>query len=313
MCILSYLPTGTDVDVDGLLNGGINNPDGHGWAIALPAEGRILSGKSLDVQEALDQFADVRAKNLAGPALFHSRWATHGSISVDNVHPFNVGGNPLTVVAHNGILPKEAYPGKGDDRSDTRLFADDILSTRYRRLDKPTAFYALSQWATRSNKLVILTVDPRYQRNAYLVNEDMGQWDAHTGIWHSNGDYKYAWAKYDNSTSYGSYTGVLGYSTVPKATPKAVERGICYVCEIGDIDEHGYCVTCGTCDDCLEFAPDCQCAQIGSSWYDKQVSRWQAEEEAYEREQAQHGDPTDTRLPVLSVVRSYFNRGRTQA
>lgn len=135
MCILSFLPPEATVDVNGLWNGGINNPHGHGWAIV--ETDRVVVGKSLDLAEALESFVAARERHPAGPALFHSRWATHGSVNLPNVHPFVVGGSELTVVAHNGILPTEAHPAKGDDRSDSRKFADEILPTRFRRLGSP--------------------------------------------------------------------------------------------------------------------------------------------------------------------------------
>lgn len=187
MCILSYLPPSTPVDVDSLFIGGMNNPHGHGWAIA--AGEFIVTGKSLHLAEALNEFVGARERYPAGPALFHSRWATHGGVRIDNSQPFLAGGSHRTVVAHNGILPKSAQPAEGDDRSDTRKFADEILPRLFRRLDRGGVQHALSQWCGKSSKLVILTVDPRYRRSAYIINEAAGQWDTETGIWHSNGDY----------------------------------------------------------------------------------------------------------------------------
>lgn len=238
MCILSLLPPGVAVDVDSLWNGGINNPDGHGWAIV--EHGGIVTGKSLNLAEALKSFVAARERHPAGPALFHSRWATHGSVNLQNVHPFVVGGSELTVVAHNGVLPAEAHPAVGDDRSDTRKFADEILPTRFRRLDRRRAHDALSRWCGRGNKLVILTVDPRYQRNSYLVNEGSGRWDASTGIWHSNEDY-------------------LGGAISVGSTLGGVAGGGCDLCWYGEIDRNGYCVQCRSCGDCYEHIRDCQC------------------------------------------------------
>ncbi|AYE99639.1 glucosamine 6-phosphate synthetase (plasmid) [Mycobacterium paragordonae] len=238
MCILSFLPAGVGADVESLFNGGISNPHGHGWAIVTGE--RVLVGKSLDLTEALDGFAVARDEHLEGPALFHSRWATHGGLGVSNVHPFSVGGGRRTVVAHNGILPRIAHPEPGDERSDTRKFADEILPTRFRRLDRPAAFKALSAWCGSGNKLVILTVDPRYSSNAYVVNEEAGQWDPTTGIWHSNGDYRAAyWAGY----------GGVDISGVD----------VCEMCGYGTAGATGYCDVCGSCQDCLEPARECLC------------------------------------------------------
>ncbi len=259
MCILSFLPAHAELDTDALWNGGISNPDGHGWAIADTRNGRMLIGKSLKLSEAIGSFQAARKATPGMPALFHSRWATHGSVTTANVHPFYVGGSELTVVGHNGILPAAAHPAKGDDRSDTRVFADEILPTRYRRLDKPRAFQALSQWAGW-NKLVILTVDPRYRRNAYVVNETAGQWDGVSGIWHSNSDYlglpkwldtgSYTFSRRDPDT--GAY--VLGTREGSKSPDNE-----CYICELGTVGASGICSECGTSADCLEHRSHCEC------------------------------------------------------
>ncbi|QFS94669.1 glucosamine--fructose-6-phosphate aminotransferase (plasmid) [Mycobacterium sp. THAF192] len=249
MCILSFLPAGVPADVDGLFNGGINNPHGHGWAI-VDGE-RIVAGKSLDLADALDDFIRAREKRLDGPALFHSRWATHGSIRIDNVHPFAVGGRVTTVVAHNGILPAAAHPDDGDDRSDTRKFADEILPGRFRRLDRRTVQSALAQWCGAANKLVILTVEPRYRRNAYLVNEPGGTWDESTGIWHSNRDYQdYSQWRHCEADGIGSGPG-------DAATEPYVSW--CGICGYGVVDSYGYCTECRSCADCYEHVRYCMC------------------------------------------------------
>ena len=93
MCILSYLPPGAQVDADGLFNGGLSNPDGHGFALV--SKGYIITGKFLNLDEALTRFVEARERYPEGPALFHSRWATHGGVNVGNVHPFLVGGSRL--------------------------------------------------------------------------------------------------------------------------------------------------------------------------------------------------------------------------
>ena len=214
-------------------------------------------GKSLNLAEALDGFTAARKLNPGGHALFHSRWATHGGITTANVHPFTVGRQGgLTVVGHNGILPAAAHPAKGDSRSDTRKFADEILSTRYRRLDKVRAFSALTNWIGSYNKLVILTVNPRYRKNAYIVNERAGHWDQHTGLWHSNLDYLFAgnkWASYYPQTIGSKYRTPSSKATVTELPE------LCYICEYGHYGNDGYCDECESCEDCMEWRHDCLC------------------------------------------------------
>lgn len=276
MCILSYLKPGVEVDEDGLLNGGLSNPDGHGWAITDTANDRIVVGKSMDLLEALDGFLAARKGLPREHALFHSRWATHGTLDTSNVHPFVAGHSALTVVAHNGILPREAHPAKGDSRSDTRKFADELLSTRYRRLNRERVRMALAGWITTANKLVILTVDPRYKHNAFLINSNQGVWDDDTGIWHSNYDFESAPKWLGKKGGYGYHNGYWqdpkGYegawpdakTTVTQLRTKvaelaeADENDSCAYCT-GHVNAGNVCTVCGTCQDCLEAQRDCLC------------------------------------------------------
>ncbi len=244
MCILSYLPPGAQVDADGLFNGGLSNPDGHGFALV--SKGYIITGKFLNLDEALTRFVEARERYPEGPALFHSRWATHGGVNVGNVHPFLVGGSHRTVVAHNGILPDEAHPAKDDDRSDTRKFAEEILPQRFRRLDRPGVQQALSHWCGKFNKLVILTVDPRYRQNAYLVNEEAGLWDSYTGLWHSNSDFL-DYPSWRRSAGQGAPLTDAGYEDP------------CIWCGCPGIDGSGYCEECASCQDCGEHVRECMC------------------------------------------------------
>lgn len=244
MCILSFIPAGIPADnvvIDDLLTGGLLNGDGHGWALA--TDDGMLVGKSLRLDVALSDFADMRARYVDSPALFHSRWATHGSVREANCHPFNVAGSPHTVVAHNGVLPKSAHPKHGDDRSDTAILAGELMPRQWRKLDRSGVRQSLAQYCGRGNKLVILTTDPRYRRRHYLINEQHGIWDTSTGVWHSNRDYQ-------TVAAYAGSPAVLGYGDDDPTS--------CDLCN-QRVNDYNVCAYCDTCQDCYQQSGDCLC------------------------------------------------------
>src|SRR4051794_19310323 len=167
MCLLSFYPAGILPNTDALLNGAVVNTDGYGYAIV--AGDQIQARHGLDAEKMIAAFAADRSSNPDGPALFHCRFATHGDTSTKNCHPFRVGGDSRTVLAHNGVLPKLVQPAKKDPRSDTRILADDFLplfgSMRVRRNR-----LRLQRWMTPANKLVVLTVDRRFTKQAYILH-----------------------------------------------------------------------------------------------------------------------------------------------
>lgn len=327
MCILSYLKPGVAVDEDGLLNGGLSNPDGHGWAITDTKNGRIVIGKSMDLLEALDGFLAARKDLPDEHALFHSRWATHGTLDTSNVHPFIAGHSEQTVVAHNGILPREAHPRKGDTRSDTRLFADELLSTRYRRLNRERVQQALANWITSANKLVILTVDPRYRHNAFLINSHQGTWDKETGIWHSNFDYE-AMPKWigKKGTTTGYYNGYWqepkayqGAWPNAKATTHQLRAKVAELAEAAEaedmcvycterVNSGNVCTVCGTCQDCLEAQRDCLCFSrlVAEQDEEREYDAWisspeRAEQQARYDAMEWSGGWGDDDMPIVST------------
>jgi hypothetical protein len=287
MCMLSYLPPHTPGNFDSLQNGGLNNPDGFGWAIVIPGE-KILVGKSMDLNEALDGFLAVRDENLEGPALFHSRYATHGKLNVDNVHPFQCAmpdqfgvwaNSPDTVLAHNGILRAAAQPAKGDPRSDTRKFAEDIMMRNFRRLDRPGVKAALTQWV-KSDKLVILTVDPRFECSAYIVNQHRGVWERSTGIWHSNHDYlfyvakghkwsgSYDWEAWPQQIGKKGMTGTRNRADAALAAKVRDDEDVCRWCTAGHVGVGNFCNFCKSCEECGVHIRNCKCYCISEQELD---------------------------------------------
>lgn len=265
MCLLTFLPARVQPDVQALTIGAEANNDGHGFAIvAGPRLDELIVHRGMDRQAVIDAFTAVRAAHPAGPALFHSRSATHGKTNLDNCHPFIVGGDSRTVLAHNGVLPALVQPRKGDRRSDTRIAAEEFIpafgSLRARRTR-----LKLARWMTPDNKMVILTVDRRFKQRAYILNEDAGIWDG--GIWYSNTSYR-------PYVSPGRYTGWVDDRHDDWHDPYAADdedashsqrrdwRTVldrCGNCEaIIDIAE-GECPWCGWCLDCGELPDLCFC------------------------------------------------------
>jgi hypothetical protein len=183
MCLLTFMQAGVTADIADLSNGAINNPDGFGFAVH--AGNRVIHNSGLNFDRVLDEFLKVRAKH-SGPALFHSRITTHGSTSRDNCHPFQVGRDRDTVMAHNGMLPIK------DDgvRSDTRIFAESMFPSwgGTRTLNSRKMRKRLAKFATGS-KLVFITANSEVNDDFVIINEKLGHWC--DGVWWSNSSYAY--------------------------------------------------------------------------------------------------------------------------
>ncbi|WP_416566138.1 class II glutamine amidotransferase [Nocardia testacea] len=253
MCILTFIKPGITPDTDMLMRGALVNPDGHGYAVL--TDTGIGTGHGLDATIVIAEFAQLRDRYPDGPALFHSRLATHGAQDLTNCHPFRVGGDERTVLAHNGILPKQVHPANGDPRSDTRIAAEDFLPT--------TPFGSLDSWAGRerlerwlgSDKMVLLTVDPAYKHQAYIFNEHRGHWVE--GSWYSNDSYR--WGLWEESG----------------------DR--CEACGKFDPDKFGsHCPSCGHCEDCWREFPACVCPDLDGveRYADLDVRNWLNEYDA---------------------------------
>jgi hypothetical protein len=260
MCLLTFLPAGVTPDADALSNGTLVNDDGHGFAIV--TDGRIVIEHGMDADPLIDAFARLRRRHHDGPALFHSRLGTHGTTRLDNCHPFPVGGDTRTVIAHNGILPKAVQPADNDPRSDTRIAAEEFLPA-FGPLRLRRTRLRLERWMTRYNKMVILTVDRRFKQQAYILNESSGIWDG--GIWYSNDGYRPP--RCQPRRPYPVWmAGSWGTSTGDSAT--AVDRcGNCWCL----VDEEGYCPVCGWCLDCGE--PECDCLCYQPRRWDRRATR----------------------------------------
>ena len=273
MCLLTFMKRGFTADVNDLRRGAQYNDDGFGFAVH--AGSSVITGHGMNFEKVLEQFLHVRAKH-DGVALFHSRITTHGNTDVSNCHPFRVGGDNLTVVGHNGMLPIKL--DKGETRSDTRIFAENYLPSLggVYALDNPETFNTVSQWA-RGSKLVVITANQWANSDHYILNEKDGHWE--DGVWWSNYSYCYEPAKtysYGYSSSYttGGWSGEI--VRMPRDNQEMIDEAeaeywnmyevTCPTCESTAVYDLDYedpivCDTCGYCMWCQEWngGNDCRC------------------------------------------------------
>lgn len=265
MCLLTFINEYTDVDIDSLATGAENNPDGFGYAIHTGRD--VVHNSGLNFERILDEFVNLR-KTHHGPALFHSRITTHGGTTVDNCHPFQVGRDSQTVMAHNGMLPIDAKNGK----SDTRIFAEELFPSwgGSATLNSRKMRKRLSKFASGS-KLVFLSANPDVNENYIIINEKDGTWDK--GVWWSNSSYK--WTR--NYTYGGGSMYTTGWERreqlyVPVSSDMNQRVVDCtYIDEKGD-EVWGELWTCGVCGVTEYFDEDNineadLCAYCDACWF----------------------------------------------
>ena len=227
----------------------------------------------MNADDSINAFLAMRAKYPEGYAIWHARFATHGSTTLDNCHPFYVGKDGLTVLAHNGVLPTEEL--KGDLRSDTRIFAEDILARigGVTALDNPQIYNMLEDFSTGS-KIAVLTVDPRAKYDIYLLHENKGKVDD-TGVWWSNDscDLNYyakpAPMKYNGyyDSEWATAWGMDSYTPrSSKSSPQVLDDSKlqCEMCmallDADELESTDYlCVFCESCQLCTMNVSMCMC------------------------------------------------------
>lgn len=304
MCLLTYYPEGSQVDTSAISVGASCNDDGHGFAIVVPPnpsnlifdsksktskfnDAWLLVDHDLDSYRLIEKFERMRQIFPDGPAIFHSRFATSGLRDVSNCHPFYVRGDGnQTVLAHNGIL----FTPKTTSRSDTKILAEDIFPFYQNRsaqkdkktgkleevnwnLDDKAGFQRFEKHLTKSNKIAVLTVHPRYKRYAYLLNEEEGIWEG--DIWYSN----YGYAPYLKRYDVGGYVSSGYYSSNSNAsTNYSIGRhnnnaimnddddpnttwGTCNICfAANSVNPVMFiCTVCFSCNECSQAQDDCDC------------------------------------------------------
>ena len=179
MCIIvvKQTPTITEQQWKQLHNCFDNNHEGVGmmWR---NRKGKVVVSKGyMEWQEFEDAVVKLHLEKV-NPVVFHFRFATHGSISPGNCHPFPISRKIRDLqalelksdaaVVHNGIL-NVTIP-QGSKLSDTQVFVRDVLSQTPDDILEHPAYQLLL--ATTGSKFVFLMSRALYKVGEFF--EDAG-------------------------------------------------------------------------------------------------------------------------------------------
>ena len=179
MCIAIWKDEGKTISEETLATCFKANSDGAGFMY--PENGKLHIHKGYfrfeDFYKAYKPHEDKQC-------VIHFRIKTHGSVSVDNCHPFNI--NKEFAFVHNGVIS-----GYGvDDISDTRDFNHKILQPIVKKWGNLSLFEPAMKTLIESkigySKLIFLDK----HGNAEIFNDSKGVWEEGGGIWYSNSSYK---------------------------------------------------------------------------------------------------------------------------
>ncbi len=127
MCVIVHQPNGAHLNKKLAKELWQTNPDGGGFAF-LDDDKNLVVEKFMKFPTFWSKFETMRSTFPARDFMLHMRIATHGSVSINNVHPFQL--NEHTVMAHNGILKEvidDLESDPEDDRTDSEYFIEEVL------------------------------------------------------------------------------------------------------------------------------------------------------------------------------------------
>lgn len=208
MCIMIYKPAGTRLTKQELERCWDNNPDGG--AIMF-----LTKGGAFNIKRSMEKGPWVKhaLRHMDKTLWIHARFTTRGANTLKNTHPFWMNQAKTHLCMMNGTV--KGLPDE-DDRSDTRIFCEEILpSLPEGWLDNPSLFelvrgYIHTEGSTFSTKMMFIDRTGR----TWIINENYGHW--HDGAWFSNDWYKkdrkakttytsYSWDDYSGTGTSTSY------------------------------------------------------------------------------------------------------------
>lgn len=191
MCLIILKTPEGNITKDILKQVFIDNPDGVGFAYT--NYNHIVVAKRLYKKNEFKTFYihykefEKKTRDTNSNLLIHFRYATHGKISPDMCHPFEIYNG--LVFAHNGVIFGNEY--KSDLVSDTYLYNKKVFQQLPKDfyLNKGTINLIKKDVGTH-NKFVFLDKNNRYT----IINEDKGQWL--NGCWYSYPQYYKTYKEY---------------------------------------------------------------------------------------------------------------------
>jgi len=196
MCVIIHKPAGKEIAEKDILTAARKNSDGFGFMYYDPNQKKIITGKALfkDPKELLEIFK----QQIPYEACYHLRIKTHGSVSIDNCHPFKVlsqdkNGRDMYFM-HNGIIAKvKEEKDESDTRAFNRLILRPLLKKRH-SLIKTDSFKTLVESFIGGSKLVFMYGDGEVIK----FNEQLG--GTHDGMWVSNTHSFVSYSSYESDS-----------------------------------------------------------------------------------------------------------------
>ena len=168
--------------------------DSYGFAWVNADDGQILTRRSIDPLDELQDHLPV-----CSSVLGHTRWATHGGVSVDNCHPHTATSGEFSLV-HNGIVEnyQELKAKTGADNyvseTDTEVIVKLLEIALEQVNNRRQAFSKVLDQLGGRNTIVVLFVDGellgiRHGSPLVLGKSDKGYFlgsDVLSFSWHSS-------------------------------------------------------------------------------------------------------------------------------
>lgn len=181
MCLIIVKPFGKTFDKQHLIEAAKTNTDGIGMSYRVNSAHQefptVYVLKKMDTKTAIKDW-EILYTNPNIECVIHLRYGTHGSNTIENVHPFETSHGYF--MHHNGILNIKTQ-GNMTDTETYMIEKINIAPDPIRPLDKKWFEDDIGAY----NKFVFHTPS-----GVEFMNEKSGHWNKTNGCWYSNYGYE---------------------------------------------------------------------------------------------------------------------------